>query len=531
MTSLPRALPGFYFDPEKKKYFPLTHQKKTQFKKQKLDSKSEDQNGKYWSHYVKSSLCLIKDMENFKSVYPDDKIYEIGNLMSVRENGSHNFNEYNIKAIDMTYDGYENESILTLSTNAGDKYWNILTDGRILEYIKDHYQERWTARTSTYSLYDPENFLFNPRFEKFELLKFNVNNDKIYIHCKVKQKRITNHNINQQNHNDSIHVFRSFTIPESKQNNYIPSVDSKCHIRLDEKKYEKIYDSVTTNYGPIITHKRKLTILNWENPNKKTVINVTKTSEITSLAIYEEDNLCQNIFCGTRNGYIYNVPVRSTPRSMKPDLKLRKCYKNLFGIVSVVSLISLTDNKLLVSGIKHGLDNQYLFIIDTLELESDDHLSVAVPTVLITRFKNATRATEFLTVSEDGKYICYGKEKDFEIFSLEYTTYEEKKNICRCRPYASFKDFTKNYPQNELRDFQLSNLSFANGRPLYDSDFIDNIERFSELKLERRTEDSNGNLYTGYRKIPVLTLSFTLTSNRITDYRIPVNKMFSTYVL
>ena len=531
MTSQPRALPGFYFDPEKKKYFPLTQQKKTQFKKQKLDSKSEDQNGKYWSHYVKNSLCLIKDMEIFKSVYPDDKIYEIGNLISIRENGSQNFNEYNIKAIDMTHDGYENESILTFSTNAGKKYWNILTDGKILEYIKDHYQDHWTTRVSTYSLCDLENFSFNPRFEKFELLKFNINNNKIHIHCKLKQKRITNNSINQQNGNGSIHVFRSFTIPENKQDNDIPSIDSKCHIRLDEKKYEKVYDSVMTNYGPIITHKRKLAIFNWGNPNKKTVINVTKTSEITSLAIYEEDNLCQNIFCGTRNGHIYNIPVQSTSGSVKPDLKLQKCYKNLFGIVSVVSLTSLPDNKLLVSGIKNGLDNQYLLIIDTLELESDDDISAAIPTVLITRFKNATRATELLTVSEDGKYICYGKENDFEIFSLEYTTFEEKPNICRCRPYASFRDFTKDYPQNELNNLRLSNVSLANGRPLYDSDFIDSIERFSDLKLERRTEDSNGNSYTGCRKIPVLTMSFTVTSRRQTDYRLPVNKMLSTYVL
>lgn len=530
MTNLPRELPGFYFDPEKKKYFPLTQEKKTQFKKQKLDSKSEDQNEKYWSSHIRNSLELIKDIEHFKTVDPDDKIYGIGNLISLREKGSRIFNEFTIKTVDMTHDGYENESIFTFSSNKGDKYWNILTDGRILEYIKDPYHDRWDIRTSFYGLTNFENFPFSPRLDRFELLKFDINDKKINIHCKVKQKRTANNNMNRGHHDNNIHVFRSFTIPEKNKDNEIPSVDLKCYVRLDKKEYEKINDSVTTHYGPIVTHKKKIVIMSWKNPNKKMVIKIAKTSDITSLAIYEEDNRCHNIFCGTRNGCIYNIPVLSTTESMEPVLKSQRCYKKLFGIVSVVSLTSLPDNKLLVSAIKDGIDNQFLFIVDMLELESEDNPTTAIPTVLITKFKNATRGTEFLSISDDGRYVCYGKENDFEIFSLEYTSFDHKKNICRCRPYASFKDFSKNYPQNELNDFKLSNVSFATSDRLYDSDLIDGIERFSDLKLERRIEDNYGNLCIANRKLPILTMSFTTPSNRRTDYRTPVAKLFSSYV-
>mgnify|MGYP003365612043 CR=1 FL=1 len=528
MANVPRELPGFYFDPEKKKYFPLTQEKKTQFKKQKLDTKSEDQNERYWSSYIKNSLELIKDIQNFKSADLDDKIYGIGNLISLRKNGSRIFNEFNIRAIDMTHDGYENESILMFSTNKGDKYWNILTDGRIIEYVRDRYQDRWDIRTSCYGLTDIQNFTFNPRFDKFELLNFNISDNNIKIHCKVKQKRTTDNNTSRGDHNDNTHVFRLFSIPEY---NDLQSVDLKCYVRLDEKEYEKIYDSVATHHGLIITHKKKIVIMNWDNPNKKTVIKVAKTSEITSLAIYEEDNLCHNILCGTRNGYIYNIPVSSTYQGMKPILKSQRCYRNLLGIVSVVSLTSLPDNKLLVSAIKDGTDSQYLFIVDILELESDDDFTTAIPTVLITKFKNATKKTELSSVSDDGKYICYGKGNDFEVFSLEYSTFDHKKNICSCRPYASFKDYSKNYPHDDLSGFKLSNISFANGNQLYDSDLIDNIERFSDLKLERRIEDSYGNICTDSRKLSVLTMSFTATSNRRTDYRTPVNKLISSYVL
>jgi len=525
MSNPPRELPGLYYDTERRKYFPLTQQRRNQFKKQKLDSQLQNQNVTYWDKCFLDYSEYVKDPTTRSPAFTNEDLYVICNIMALKERGANLFNELSIKPIDITFGGYSNKLLGSFSFSGGYRYWCILSDGRILVYEKDTQYNQWDIKTYEHNITGIDELNFNPRFE--ELTIFNVKRswNNIFIHYKVKQKRTTS-GPNELPSSTTQHLFHQISNSLRLNSNENPYL--KCFTKLGMKEFDNINDSIATSYGPILAVKKKLFIFNWHNMSIKTKLKFNTQSDITAIACYDENTSHCYIYCGTRNGYLYKLTFSKKSGVMIPEILSTKCYKNICKVSSIVSIVALSGNRIMISGFMKDAELQYLFIIDLLELDSNDSYTTANPTILVTKFRNATNDTEILSISDNEQYVCYGKRNDFEMFSLRHRNYEQNGN-CYCHPYASSLDFLRYYPPDHLFGFKLSSVSFTNNNSVYRNENMNCVHECSSMNIiepEKYDIDNNCKEVSSL----VLLMSFQSSNENITNSSLPINKLISAYI-
>ncbi|SMN18516.1 similar to Saccharomyces cerevisiae YGL176C Putative protein of unknown function [Maudiozyma saulgeensis] len=525
MSNSPRELPGFYYDTERGKYFPLTQQRQNQFKKQKLDSQLQNQNINYWNECFREYCKFVEGPRIENIPFTDGDLFVIYNIMTLKKRGADLFNELLIRPIDLTLGSYQNKLLHSFSFNGGNLYWNILSDGRILEYEKDNYHGRWDTKTSEHNITEIDNFDFNPRFEEFTIVNIKRAQNSRFIHYKIKQKR-TISATNSLLSPSTQHLFHKIFTSRNPNENGNP--DLKCFTKLDERDFDNINDTIATSYGPLLAVKRKIFLLNWTDTNIQTTLKFTTQSDITTLGSQEENDSCCYVFCGTRNGYIYKLLLSKKLSVEIPRVRIMKCYKNICKVSSIVSITVLSGYRILVSGFTQDVQSQYLFIIDLLEMDSNDEYTTATPTILVTKFKNATKETELLSISDDEQYICYGKQNDFEIFSLRHRSYEQNGNYT-CYPYASSFDFLKNCSPNWLTGFRLSNVSFSNNVSTCENHASNYFKRSTFTSTDQTSKiDSKSSSRDGGSLI--ILMSFQSSAKNNPDSSLPTNKLLSAYI-
>lgn len=531
MSNPHRELPGFYYDPQRKKYFPLTKGIEQHFKRQKVNATEKDELLYYWDNCFKLYEDYALD-PTIDCEFTAQELNIITNIRQLKVGGVQPINELDITQADLIHDGHRVQLLDTLIHYAGTLVWLPLSDGRILQYCKKKHENKWTISNLQNSPISFTESSFNYRYEQFTVIKSTFANGSIFIHYKIMKIKqdINNPDLLPVNNDSERYLFQYFKVSNGVDeqltaDNQNPNLI--CFVQLEPYQYSNVNATVFSSNGPLIAIGKNLKVFAWNVANKSFYIKVSRKSDITALEEYHVNNISRYVYCGCRNGYLYSIPFsQDSYASSLPESRRMQCYKNIRNISSIISLKSFKDGRLLLSSIKRGMSSQYLFIIDTLHLESMHNCEKIPAIILKTNFNNMTKETEHLSISEDQQYVCYGKGDDFEIFSLRHRVYNNDESYT-CYPFATFKDYIRNDKLVDLSKYRLVKLTFSEIDKEHDEIYIDNMRNYSNLKLLYRIENNDVILHTKQAKIPIITLSFEYIHATHTSLDIPLIKLIS----
>ncbi|QLL34544.1 hypothetical protein HG536_0G04060 [Torulaspora globosa] len=228
--------------------------------------------------------------------------------------------------------------------------------------------------------------------------------------------------------------------------------------------YGNVYDSVNLGRTFIVAAGSSLQVCSWNdksNDGCRKFRSFPNKSDILCLAVKSGDPGV--LYAGTRNGWIYVVPVERNGTLSQTAIKRFKVQ----GARSIIS-IKTTDTQglIFVSAISNDT-HQALLLLDTM-LEPEE----CTLATFRTSFSNVTRDQEFFEVTHDGRFLLYGSATggngsgDFEVFSShlgDNLAHERNGRAFTFFPLNSLRDGYLKYPEFcALRDLQLRSAIFIN---------------------------------------------------------------------
>ena len=533
MSTIPRELPGFYYDEERRRYFPLTQSRVQQVKRAQINTTFDDKNDTYWKKCAEVYNNYNPRSEKPIPFNPND-LPLIGRITDLRTSGANMFkNVLKLSPKELVGSRGKNEPYNPFVFHNGNLFRIPLSDCTVLDFEVANEVSDWES--STYSS-GPSGNAFTPERENIEIISIK----------KVTPKYITFHYSRTYKHSDEEdfddsfvpgtnvkHVFQLLEQPNEKRGNLsrdTPKSFKHCSVILNAELSANVRDSVFTSSGPILAMQNQLICLRWSQEYSEKFIKLPSKSDITALQCYQRGGAPYIIFCGMRNGHIYGLKFNSPNNRRLPTKDGMVTIKGLHGISSVVSFHSFRDGGLLVSAIKKNTAAQHLMIVDTLGLESSAPESEASVVFLKTKFHNAAKDSEYLDISENEQFVLYGKGEDFEVFSLHHREYEKDDKYI-CYPFASFKDYIKNDQSIDMKRYRLSNVAFSSVDKAYQDMYSFSLDNHTNLKLQYRVADEFNYQENLYQTTPLIVMTFKLIERDSTDMDTPIMITACVYVV
>lgn len=447
-------LPGFYFDEEKRRYFPITGKIKQDLKRRKIEQThlsgkkkiDQDRLDEYKKTWISRGTILDK---NFNPVPINIIRQRAINCSLVKRDMYSNVRDNKTTIIDSLY----NRSIQINIVNGVIESHDELG---ITSFVSDD-------RGNVYHIIEKENSDTNVEM----IFSSNIDSDTPVQSTLRFENGELLHYLSIGQYNRHIHIFTSYSTSLlqttlSPVRRFQDEIE-KSPLLLD---FQYAYNTLCFSVG------NRVIVKNMANTSLKPEhisLYSGKRSDVTALT------LCQNppgIYAGTRSGHLHYLNMSrdgSIIHKVKP-------LKNPAGIDSIVSLHLFPGNKIIISGIKQSHTGQLLVIFDKF---TNSWIQ------LKTTFQNITKDNEICSISKDGIYVCYGRKgAGFELFTASLANISN--NIFTCDPIGD----TENYiPSQYLSDYNI-----------IDSKFVSNGKRMSVM-MQRRDN---------YMREPLISISIEI---------------------
>ncbi|KAL3234995.1 hypothetical protein RNJ44_02783 [Nakaseomyces bracarensis] len=399
-------LPGYYFDPDKKRYFKITT---------KRSSKDSD-NDKFNRETIKRHNRLLeheKLLGKYQSKYEALQKHEITRQISLPERRkttnkfgpSENYMdiESQLKMMDISQTELNfpyAEDILAFKRievkldNETQKLTRYITkSGQILENHDS------SPRNSVKVIYRADAVSNNELIELISLRNLSRNEEDIFIHLRRNSmanlflictyqnstSTVTEYRRDNINITDSLSIGTNFLVFSSENKLYIDTLDVSLRKRFPTKKFPIIYKT---------------------------------DSQITSIAAYEMNSNKSRIYFATRDAHLYTFVF---DLNYKSPFHYEKRVKSPGGLITIVSLkSSISEGLVYISGLEDKHRNQTIIIYNVLSLLSSTSLILKMHS----QFQNLTMEKELFCVCDSSARMFYGSlsgisnEADFEIFIL-----------------------------------------------------------------------------------------------------------------
>lgn len=524
MSTAPRELPGFYYDEERKRYFPLTQKKVQEVKRAKISTSLEDKSGVYW----KKCTDIYNNFDpRSDDVIPFDRrdLPLIASITDLRANGANMFkNVLELSPKELVTTNGKNEPSYPVVYLNGNLFRTVLSDSTVLDFsIKDDTPDWVPSKCTPVNSVD----IFSPDSQSIKMVsikKFPPNHLVRYYTVTPKNRDVDYGDDPIRHKNLIKHIFELVRHPVDNKGHIsreAPEEFPCCTVTLNEETSARVKDTVITRNGPILAVGNKLLCLKWAHHSPQPFFKLPTKSDITAIQYTQCNEVPCKIFCGTRNGHIYCLEFKHKNGYNGPSKERIICIKGLHGISSVVSIHAFTDQRLLVSAIKKNTTSQHLMVVDALDLECSIPQNEASVVFLKTKFSNATKDSEYLDISEDQQFVLYGKGEDFEVFSLRHREYQ-RNDAYVCYPFASFEDYIKNDNPIDLKKYRLSNVSFSCIDKTFQDTYSFSVEDHPNLQLQYRISDENSYQEESYRTKPLIVMTFKLIERSIDDMDTPI---------
>ncbi|CCK71180.1 uncharacterized protein KNAG_0G01220 [Huiozyma naganishii CBS 8797] len=463
MTSRqPPSLPGLYYDPSKKRYFPATREVQSQLKRAKLQ---EDWKEELLNHENVRLINYESGILEYCDVFNracDKRVLKKVDLASLTLTNSAlerrqwaSDRSMNVDAV--TENCLSNSDVFLCDTNITVHNFVLLKGYMIdaLGSIYDYTLENGNRIKST-DLKSPITAYSKKFLEKDE---------HSFADIICRQFSVLNHHI------FGFVAFKDTSFGIERNYFYKYSIASKKYDTIINvgAKTESVSCAIFLKRCLIFAARNKLYTSLWAK--KQVSVRAISTyargnkpsSDILAMAVFEAEG---NLYLGMRDGKLFYIRISGHNLLMteKTELKLHPSAM----LKSIVSLSVLGKNMLLVSALAKNQEFQGLFILTGFKRATFEKVQQ-----LKTKFLNFTKDTEICAASPCGNFICYGKKGDvssddasigktanFEVFALyETTTSTNNREPITVRyPFATMNDFLAG--KFDLKHYKLSKVQF-----------------------------------------------------------------------
>ena len=540
-SSQPRELPGFYYDVDRKRYFPLTATVKREQKKRQLQASREDKIDAAWKSAV-NEYRKVKRLLYFSGSTETEQLMKrrllaVANFLRLRAAGPVQKYVLDIASSDIDHNHLGRKILQSCCLYGGLTNLVFLSNGNILRYdrkmnirgeyywkMTHEYSELRWSRTGSRSckivrLIHRGSDIFCC-YEYETLNSSDVRNqgwvtyrDGRTLACTL----LKNLESNNEEHKQPRQLIGTFPLTSG-------DIGSPC-------------DSVAIPGGFVMSSGNEIRVFNWnDSGHQANLLSIKKVitgeiSVITCLGVVTYKEGKSILYSGFRDGRIFSIAISHNGVFGKPKpFQVTELPK----VDSIVSIHTLPTGGLLVSVISKELENEQLLCLCRPSGLYRKGKTTVRSIRLSTKFQNVTKDTEILSVSRDGSLIVYGKKyvNDYEVFSMDYVQQEpDKTDECIAYPIAHMADYFSSTNDIDLSEYRLTNVEIVGALRRSKTVILD-VNCCQEASYyEQYSLNENTNVDTNLQDGQTDTLSLTFEKYPVTDRESgtpePIVKIFS----